>query len=67
VAIAIEEVNKREGWSAKPEWASVEFGEAGVWDVIVRRLPRPPVPERRVGVSAFTGKVQYYTDPSDSR
>jgi hypothetical protein len=64
VAIAIEEVKKREGWSGKPDWANVEADEALTWDVTVRRGPRRPVVERLVVVSAVTGKVLSYRDPS---
>jgi len=60
VAIAIEEVKKREGWSGKPDWASVEAEEALTWDVTVRRGPLHPVVERHVVVSAQTGKVLNY-------
>jgi hypothetical protein len=67
VLIAIEEVKKREGWSGKPDWANVEADEALTWDVTVRRGPRRPVVERLVVVSAQTGKVLNYSDPSASR
>jgi hypothetical protein len=67
VAIAIEEVKKREGWSSDPGWANVEFDEGPTWDVTVRRGPRRPVAERLVVVSAQTGKVVNYSDPSSSR
>jgi|SRR5580704_15570717 uncharacterized alpha/beta hydrolase family protein len=67
VAIAIEEVKKREGWSGKPDWANVDADEALTWDGTVRRGPRRPVVERLVVVSAATGKVLSYSDPSASR
>jgi hypothetical protein len=62
--IAIEEVKKREGWSANPNWVSVALDEGPSWLVTVRRKPRSSEGERRVGVSAMTGKVDYYVDPS---
>jgi hypothetical protein len=58
--IAIDEVKKREGWSSNPDWANVEFGEAGVWEVTVRRTPRSSVGERHVFVTSGTGEVVRY-------
>jgi hypothetical protein len=68
VAIAIEEVKKREGWSSNPDWVtSVEADEALTWDVTVKRAPRSPRGARLVVVSAQTGKVLNYFDPSVPR
>lgn len=67
VAIAIEEVKKREGWSSNPDWVTAEASEALTWDVTVRRWSRSSVGERLVVVSAVTGKVLNYIDPSASR
>jgi hypothetical protein len=60
VLIAVDEVKKREGWSSNPNWANVEFGEAGIWEVTVRRKPRSSVGARHVFVSSMTGKVEHY-------
>jgi hypothetical protein len=60
VVIAVNEVKKREGWSSNPDWANVEFGEAGVWEVTVRRKPRSSDGARHVFVSSMTGKVEHY-------
>jgi len=65
VSIAIAEVKKRDGWSSNPSWATVEASKAITWDVTVRRWYRSSVDERLVVVSAVTGKVKEYTDPSD--
>ena len=62
VAIAIEEVKKREGWSSKPEWADVQSDEGPTWDVAVRRMPQSHAGERHVLVSAMTGKVLSYRE-----
>jgi hypothetical protein len=64
VTIAVEEVKKREGWSANPNWASVTLDEGPSWLVTVRGKPRSSEGERRVFVNAMTGKVDYYVDPS---
>jgi hypothetical protein len=65
VAIALEEVKKREGWSGNPDWVTAEWSEALTWDVVVRRWSRTSVGRRIVVVSARTGKVLNYEDPND--
>jgi hypothetical protein len=58
--IAIDEVKKREGWSSNPDWANIVSGEAGVWEVTVRRKPRSSVGARHVFVNSVTGEVERY-------
>jgi hypothetical protein len=64
MAIAIAEVKRREGWSGNPNWVSADFDEGPSWLVTVRRHPHSSQGERRVLVSAMTGKVDDYADPS---
>jgi hypothetical protein len=66
VAIAIEEVKKREGWSGKPEWVKIDQ-EGFRWYITVRRKPRSHEGERYVTVSAADGSVLDYSDPRTSR
>jgi hypothetical protein len=65
VAIALQEVKKREGWSGNPDWVTAEWSEALTWHVVIRRWSRTSVGRRIVVVSARTGNVLNYEDPND--